>query len=64
MGTGGWAVSSSQIVWWFAETWTMQEIRSVWPCLTKPAQRYIVLDASFLSTLWTLLLGGAKAKPE
>ena len=26
---------------WFAETWTMQDVRRVWPCLSKPAQRYI-----------------------
>ena len=40
MGIGGWAVTSSQVVW-FAETWTMQDVRRVWPCLSKPAQRYI-----------------------
>ena len=26
---------------WFAETWNMSKVRSAWPCLTKPAQRYI-----------------------
>ena len=26
---------------WFAETWAMQDVRRVWPCLVKPAQRYI-----------------------
>ena len=36
----GGAVTSSQMVW-FAETWTMQDVRRVWPCLVKPAQRYI-----------------------
>ena len=39
VGIGGWAVTSSQMVW-FAETWT-QDVRRVWPCLVKPAQRYI-----------------------
>ena len=37
---GGWAITSSQAVW-FAETWNMQDIRPVWPCLVKPGQRYI-----------------------
>ena len=40
VGVGGWAVSSSQVVW-FAETWHMKDVRFVWPCLTKFAQRYI-----------------------
>ena len=40
VGIGGWAITSSQVVW-FAETWNMQDIRAVWPCLVKPAQRYI-----------------------
>ena len=40
VGIGGWAVAASQMVW-FAETWTMQDVRRVWPCLVKPAQRYI-----------------------
>ena len=40
VGNGGWAITSSQVVW-FAETWNMQDIRAVWPCLVKPAQRYI-----------------------
>ena len=40
VGIGGWAVTSSQVVW-FAETWNMQDIRAVWPCLVKPGQRYI-----------------------
>ena len=40
VGIGGWAVTSSQMVC-FAETWTMQDVRRVWPCLVKPAQRYI-----------------------
>ena len=34
------AITSSQVVW-FAETWNMQDIRAVWPCLVKPGQRYI-----------------------
>ena len=37
VGIGGWAITSSQVV----ETWNMQDIRAVWPCLVKPAQRYI-----------------------
>ena len=40
VGIGGWAITSSQVVS-FAETWNMQDIRAVWPCLVKPAQRYI-----------------------
>ena len=32
MGIGGWAVTASQMVW-FAETWTMQDVRRVaLPC--------------------------------
>ena len=38
VGIGG--CTSLQVVW-FAETWNMQDIRAVWPCLVKPGQRYI-----------------------
>ena len=28
---------------WFAETWNMQDIRAVWPCLVKPDSRPIAI---------------------
>ena len=43
VGIGGWAITSSQVVW-FAETWNMQDIRAVWPCLVKPARTSHALE--------------------
>ena len=40
VGIGGW-VSTKHGLAWFAESYTMEEIRSVWPFLTKNAQKYI-----------------------
>ncbi|OLP86365.1 hypothetical protein AK812_SmicGene32558 [Symbiodinium microadriaticum] len=40
VGIGGW-VSTKQGLAWFAEAYTMEEIRSFWPFLTKDAQKYI-----------------------
>ena len=35
-----WLASCFQHFIWFAETWNMQDIRAVWPCLVKPGQRH------------------------
>ena len=40
VGIGGW-VSTKHGLAWFAETYTMEEIRTIWPFLTKNAQKYI-----------------------
>ena len=40
VGIGGW-ISASSDFFWFSESWTMTEIRSHWPQLTKSAQPYI-----------------------
>ena len=40
VGIGGW-VSTKHGLAWFAETYTMEEIRTMWPFLTKDAQKYI-----------------------
>ena len=40
VGIGGW-VSTKHGLAWFAETYTMHEIRAIWPFLTKDAQKYI-----------------------
>ena len=40
----GLAITSSQVVW-FAETWNMQDIRAVWPCLVDS-------DTSHVSKRW------------
>ena len=40
MGIGGW-VSTKHSLAWFAEAYTMEEIRAFWPFLTKDAQKYI-----------------------
>ena len=40
VGIGGW-VSTKHGLAWFAESYTMEEIRSFWPFLTKDAQKYI-----------------------
>ena len=40
VGIGGW-VSTKHSLAWFAEAYTMEEIRAFWPFLTKDAQKYI-----------------------
>ncbi|CAE7765187.1 unnamed protein product [Symbiodinium sp. CCMP2592] len=40
VGIGGW-ITTKQGMAWFAEAWTMEEVRSTWPFLTKDAQKYI-----------------------
>ena len=40
VGIGGW-VSTKHGLAWFAESYTMEEIRTFWPFLTKDAQKYI-----------------------
>ncbi|CAE7249806.1 unnamed protein product [Symbiodinium sp. CCMP2592] len=40
VGIGGW-ITTKQSMAWFAEAWSMEEIRNTWPFLTKDAQRYI-----------------------
>ncbi|OLP82523.1 hypothetical protein AK812_SmicGene36826 [Symbiodinium microadriaticum] len=40
VGIGGW-VSTKHGLAWFAEAYTMEEIRTFWPFLTKDAQKYI-----------------------
>ena len=40
VGIGGW-ISTKHSLAWFAEAYTMEEIRAFWPFLTKEAQRYI-----------------------
>ena len=40
VGIGGW-VSTKHSLAWFAEAYSMEEVRSFWPFLTKDAQRYI-----------------------
>ena len=40
VGIGGW-VSTKHSLAWFAEAYTMEEIRALWPFLTKGAQKYI-----------------------
>ena len=40
VGIGGW-VSTKHSLAWFAEAYTMEEIRTFWPFLTKDAQKYI-----------------------
>ncbi|CAE7347510.1 unnamed protein product [Symbiodinium sp. CCMP2592] len=40
VGIGGW-ITTKQSMAWFAEAWTMEEVRQTWPFLTKDAQRYI-----------------------
>ena len=41
VGIGGW-VSTKHGLAWFAETYTMSEIRAIWPFLTKDAQKYML----------------------
>ena len=57
VGMGGW-VSTKHGLAWFAETYTMEEIRSFWPFLTKDAQKYI---ACFESLAQLALAMTAKA---
>ena len=57
VGIGGW-VSTKHGLAWFAETYTMEEIRSLWPFLTKDAQKYI---ACFESLAQLALAMTAKA---
>ena len=40
VGIGGWISASSEF-FWFSESWSMTEVRSHWPQLTKSAQPYI-----------------------
>ena len=40
VGIGGW-VSTKHSLAWFAEAYTMEEIRAFWPFLTKDAQKCI-----------------------
>ena len=40
VGRGGWISTSSEFCW-FAQQWTMSEIRKHYPKLTKPAQTYV-----------------------
>ncbi|CAE7572172.1 unnamed protein product [Symbiodinium sp. CCMP2592] len=40
VGIGGWITTKHSMAW-FAEAWTMDEVRSTWPFLTKDAQKYI-----------------------
>ena len=40
VGVGGWISAASDFIW-FAESWSMTEVRSLWPELTKTAQAYI-----------------------
>ncbi|CAE7198646.1 unnamed protein product [Symbiodinium sp. CCMP2592] len=40
IGIGGW-ITTKQSMAWFAEAWTMAEVRLIWPFLTKDAQKYI-----------------------
>ena len=40
VGIGGWISTSSQFCW-FAQQWTMSEVRRRYPKLTQPAQTYI-----------------------
>ena len=40
VGIGGW-ITTRHSMGWFAEAFSMQEIRQVWPFMSKDAQRYI-----------------------
>ena len=40
VGIGGWIVTASQCAW-FAECWTTEQVRALWPQLTKHPQQYI-----------------------
>ena len=40
VGIGGWIVTSSHCAW-FAEHWTAEQVRALWPQLTRHPQQYI-----------------------
>ena len=50
VGIGGWAITSSQVVW-FAETWNMQDIRRVaLPCQARTAVHRMLRNSGSVST--------------
>ena len=52
VGIGGWLCTSSQ-TFWFAQQWSIAELRAHWPFLTKDAQQYIACFETIAQ--WVLL---------
>ena len=52
VGIGGWLCTSSQ-TFWFAQQWSIAELRAHWPFLTKDAEQYIACFETIAQ--WVLL---------